>query len=80
MNLGDPRDLRRYFAYSQVGMEMVAPIVLGLLLDLWLHWLPWGVVVGAALGLSVGLIHLIHLVNKENAESSPPQSNPREGR
>ena len=30
---GDPRDVRRYFAYSQVGTEMVAPIVAGLLLE-----------------------------------------------
>jgi F0F1-type ATP synthase assembly protein I len=80
MQLGDPRDLQRYFAYSQVGMEMVAPIVVGLLLDFWLHWLPWGVLTGSVLGLAGGLVHLIYLVNKENAESSPPPSNPREAR
>ena len=30
MYLGDPRDVRRYMTLSQVGLEMVAPIGLGL--------------------------------------------------
>ena len=30
MDLGDPRDVRRYMTLSQVGLEMVAPIGLGL--------------------------------------------------
>jgi F0F1-type ATP synthase assembly protein I len=75
---GDPRDMRRYFAYSQVGLEMVVPIVVGVLLDLWLHLLPWGVLTGVALGLTVGLFHVIYLANKDNAD--PPPSDPRESR
>lgn len=69
---GDPRDVRRYFAYSQIGLEMVAPLVVGLLLDLWLHWLPWGTLTGVVLGLSVSMVHLVYLVNKDDADSSPP--------
>jgi F0F1-type ATP synthase assembly protein I len=69
---GDSRDMRRYFAYSQIGLEMVAPIVVGLLLDLWLHCLPWGVLTGVVLGLSVGMVHLVYLVNKDDPDSSPP--------
>lgn len=60
----DPKELGRYFALSQVGMEMVAPIALGLALDYWLGWSPWGAVVGAVLGFVGGLTHLIILANR----------------
>ncbi len=67
----DPRELRRYFALSQVGLEMVAPIGVGLALDYYLGWSPWGAVVGAILGFVGGLTHLIVLVNrpKDNEDS-----------
>jgi F0F1-type ATP synthase assembly protein I len=64
-------ELSRYFTISQVGLEMVAPIALGLLLDHYLGWSPWGLVGGAALGLCGGVAHLVHLVGKED---SPPDS------
>jgi F0F1-type ATP synthase assembly protein I len=73
MYLGDPRDVRRYMSLSQVGLEMVAPIGLGLALDLWLGWLPWGVIVGAVLGFSVGLIHLYVVVSKDDSDSPQPK-------
>ncbi len=60
----NPRDMGRYFALAQVGLEMVVPIVVGLLLDSWLAWTPWGVVTGAGLGLVGGLAHLVHLLNR----------------
>jgi F0F1-type ATP synthase assembly protein I len=60
----DRKELGRYLAISQVGLEMVAPILLGLALDHYLGWSPWGVVVGAGLGLVGGLAHLIHLSGK----------------
>ena len=60
----DPSELRRYFALSQVGLEMVAPIGVGLALDYYLGWSPWGAVVGAVLGFVGGLAHLIVLVNR----------------
>ena len=37
-----PEELGRYFALSQIGLEMVAPIGLGLALDYWLGSSPWG--------------------------------------
>jgi F0F1-type ATP synthase assembly protein I len=73
MYLGDPHDVRRYMSLSQVGLEMVAPIGLGLALDLWLGWLPWGVIVGAVLGFSVGLIHLFVVVSKDDSDSPQPK-------
>ena len=68
-----PEELGRYFALSQIGLEMVAPIGLGLALDYWLGSSPWGAVIGAILGFVGGIIHLIVLVNqrKEKEESEP---------
>jgi len=68
----DPRELGRYFALSQIGMEMVAPIGLGLVLDYWLGASPWFAVIGAVLGFVGGLTHLIVLVNrpKEKEDSN----------
>lgn len=62
--LPDRKDMRRYVALSQVGMEMVAPIVVGLVIDNYLGWKPWALITGAVLGLVGGLVHLVHLSNK----------------
>ena len=58
-NGSNSRDMGRTFALAQVGLEMVVPIVLGLLLDNWLGCGPWGVVAGAVLGLVGGFVHLL---------------------
>jgi len=63
-NAPNPRELGRYFALAQVGLEMVAPIVLGLFLDRQFGWGPWGVVAGAVLGLVGGFSHLVHMLNR----------------
>jgi F0F1-type ATP synthase assembly protein I len=62
--LPDPKEIGHYYALAQVGLEMVLPVVAGLLLDSRLGWQPWGVVVGAVLGLVAGLAHLIFLVDR----------------
>jgi F0F1-type ATP synthase assembly protein I len=74
---GNPKELGRYFAMGQVGLEMVAPIVVGLLLDRYLGWTPWGVVAGAVLGLVGGLAHLIHLSNQEDKLASRKGGGPQ---
>lgn len=66
----DPKEMGRYFAIAQVGLEMVVPVGIGLALDYYLAWMPWGTIVGAVLGLACGLIHLIALTNKDNP--APP--------
>jgi F0F1-type ATP synthase assembly protein I len=60
----DPKEMGRYFALGQVGMEMVLPIGVGLVLDHYLGCTPWLAVAGAVLGFTAGLAHLIYLVNK----------------
>ena len=71
--LPDPKELGRYYALSQIGLEMVAPIGLGLVADYYLHSSPWGAVVGAVLGFVGGMAHLIVLVGRpKNTDSSKP--------
>jgi F0F1-type ATP synthase assembly protein I len=72
----DPKNLGAYLALAQVGLEMVAPILLGLGLDYGLGWAPWGVIVGALLGLFGGIFHLITMQTKLG---KPPPSNPGDG-
>ena len=63
--LPDSKQLARYMELSQIGLEMVAPIGLGALLDYWIGWGPWSVITGAILGLVVGMMHLISFVNRK---------------
>jgi F0F1-type ATP synthase assembly protein I len=67
-------DLGRLLAQSQLGLEMVAPIILGLVLDQYLNWTPppWGVIGGAVLGLVIGLVHAVRLTNREDRPGSSP--------
>jgi len=74
--LPDPKQLGIYFTLAYVGMEMVAPLVAGLILDDQLGWTPWATVIGAALGLIGGLVHLIAVLNQPKNGGSPRQ--PRE--
>ena len=67
----DPRQLGVYVAISQVGLEMVAPIVGGIALDHYLGWSPWGIICGAVLGLVGGLAHLIAILNRAEDKSDP---------
>jgi F0F1-type ATP synthase assembly protein I len=62
----DPQELGFYFSLSQVGLEMVFPVVVGVLLDNATGWAPWCVVVGAVLGLVTGLTHLVLLLDRRN--------------
>jgi F0F1-type ATP synthase assembly protein I len=62
----DRKGFGKALALSQIGMEMVIPIALGLVIDYYLGWLPWATVVGAVLGLIGGLAHLVQLTKKED--------------
>jgi F0F1-type ATP synthase assembly protein I len=49
---------------------MVAPIGIGVALDYYLGWTPWGIIAGAIFGFVGGLTHLIVMVNRHDAESA----------
>jgi F0F1-type ATP synthase assembly protein I len=70
----DGKDLGRYVALGQVGLEMVVPIGIGLAVDYYTGTGPWGVIVGTIVGFAGGLFHLVHLANKLNAEDSRQDS------
>ena len=76
-DLPERRQMNIYLAISQVGMEMVAPIVLGVILDRAFGTTPWIMVGGTILGFSGGILHLVQLVNRLDRSDSPPK--PRNG-
>jgi F0F1-type ATP synthase assembly protein I len=67
-----PKDFGHFMSLSQVGMEMVAPIGLGLALDHYFRWTPWATIAGAVFGFVGGITHLIALVNRRDSDSSKP--------
>jgi F0F1-type ATP synthase assembly protein I len=69
---GDPRDLRRYMELSQIGLEMVAPIGLGLVLDYYTGWMPWATVTCCVLGFVGGMLHLVALTRKQDEGKRRP--------
>lgn len=71
---GNPSEQSFYYALAQTGLEMVAPIGVGLLLDHYLGWSPWGVIGGAVFGFVGGLGHMISMLNRRNKQP-PDESN-----
>jgi F0F1-type ATP synthase assembly protein I len=69
----NPREFGTYVELAQVGMEMVAPLGVGLALDFYLHWSPWGAVTGAILGLVAGIGHLVSILNRHDQSQHSPQ-------
>jgi F0F1-type ATP synthase assembly protein I len=73
------REMGYYFALAQVGVEMVAPMGLGLLLDYWFDMMPWATITGLIVGFVGGLVHLVMMVNRHDAEErrqKPPGGAP----
>jgi ATP synthase protein I len=66
----EQRELGYYFSLAQVGLEMVVPIAVGIWLQDRFELRPWGVVVGAVLGLAGGLAHLVVISNRQNRSGS----------
>lgn len=74
----DPKELGRLFAFAQVGFEMAAPVGIGMALDYYLDWRPWGTVGGAIVGLVGGIFHLVVLSNRQTDDRrKPPTREPQ---
>ena len=65
----NPRQLGKYLALAQVGVEMVAPIGLGVWLDFILDWVPWLTIAGVVLGFALGIYHLLVLTKQDDSSS-----------
>jgi hypothetical protein len=66
----DPKELGYYFTLAQVGLEMVAPLGLGLVLDYYLSWTPWGLIGGTVFGFVGGVAHLVVLSNRHHTSDT----------
>jgi F0F1-type ATP synthase assembly protein I len=73
MPIPNPRELGRLYAIAQVGLEMVAPIALGLLLDYQFGWMPWATIAGAVLGFVGGMAHLLSILNRPKGPKTDTQ-------
>lgn len=72
-----PRDMGYYAALGMIGVEMVVPIVGGVLLDSWLDTAPWFTATTAVVGFAGGLFHLMAILKqKERDESSDKKPPP----
>jgi F0F1-type ATP synthase assembly protein I len=72
----NPRELGFLITISQVGLEMMAPVVAGWLLGVWIDWHPWPLIVGAVLGLVIGVAHLVVLQDRANKQDSSGKDAP----
>jgi hypothetical protein len=65
------RDLGSLFALAQTGLEMAAPVGIGLLADNYFGSSPIGVAAGAVIGLAGGLTHMVLMLRRAE-EGRPP--------
>jgi F0F1-type ATP synthase assembly protein I len=74
----NPKDIGYFLGLSQAGIEMVVPVGIGVALDSYFNWAPWGAAVGAVLGLTIGLTHLVLMANRRDREDKSSRDPPRE--
>jgi F0F1-type ATP synthase assembly protein I len=71
----DPREAGQYFALAQAGLEMVAPLALGAVVDHLMGWGPWLTVIGTIVGFVGGTIHLIVMAQRIERERERRKKN-----
>jgi membrane protein implicated in regulation of membrane protease activity len=71
------REFGYYLALAGIGFEMVAPIVIGAMLDLnFPSWAPWATLAGVVLGFTISLVHLWALLKR--MDQKPPRQSQRD--
>jgi F0F1-type ATP synthase assembly protein I len=73
-NPPDQQQLGYYMTLAQVGLEMVAPVVVGLVADHFAGTMPWITLGGIVLGFVGGLTHLVVLGQKQDKRKDQPRS------
>ena len=59
---------------TTIGLEFALPAFLGFGLDRWWHTAPWMTIVGAFLGLVIGMMHLVRLAAELSSSNAKRQS------
>jgi F0F1-type ATP synthase assembly protein I len=61
-----------WVAYATYGFEVAAGVGLGVVVGMWLdrryHWTPWGMVIGAAVGIIAGMYAMIRDALRANRD------------
>jgi ATP synthase protein I len=65
---------------TTVGLEFALPPLLGALVDRWMESGPWGALVGAVLGFSIGMGHLLQIAREGTGPQAPGPRRPSGGR
>jgi F0F1-type ATP synthase assembly protein I len=63
----DQRELGLNLTLAQVGVEMVVPLIVGLVVDQYADTMPWFTISGVVLGFVGGIVHIVALTNKQEA-------------
>jgi F0F1-type ATP synthase assembly protein I len=63
----DAREMRYYLSLAQAGLEMVVPLIVGLVIDYYAGTTPWFAIFGLVLGFVGGITHLVVMGNKLDA-------------
>ncbi len=59
---------------TTIGLEFALPAFLGFGLDRWWSTAPWMTILGAFLGLGIGMLHLVRLASELSAATAKRQS------
>jgi hypothetical protein len=54
---------------TTIGLEFALPAFLGFFLDRYMSTAPWMTVLGAFLGLGIGMVHLVRLASELSAST-----------
>ncbi len=59
---------------TAIGLEFALPAFLGFGLDRWWGTAPWMTILGAFLGLGIGMVHLVRLASELSGSTEKRQS------
>jgi F0F1-type ATP synthase assembly protein I len=75
----DQRELGLNLTLAQVGVEMVTPLIVGLMVDHYAGTRPWFTIIGVILGFVGGLTHIVLLANRQEVVRREKKEKPGGG-